>query len=43
VNRFDYGLKWDRTVEAGGLVVGQDVAILCNIELNQVVPAAAGK
>lgn len=43
VNRFDYGLKWDRTVEAGGLVVGQDVAILCNVELNQAVPAAAGK
>lgn len=35
VNRFDYGLKWDRTVEAGGgLMVGQDVEINCNIELN---------
>lgn len=37
VNRFDYGLKWDRTVEAGGgLMVGQDVEINCNIELNVV-------
>lgn len=37
VNRFDYGLKWDRTIEAGGsLVVAKDVAINCNIELNEV-------
>lgn len=44
VNRFDYGLKWDRTVEAGGsLVVAQDVAILCNIELNLAAAPAAGK
>ena len=36
VNRFDYGLKWDRAVEAGGLVVGEDVEITCKIELNEV-------
>lgn len=35
VNRFDYGLKWDKTVEAGGFVVGQDVEIICKIELNK--------
>jgi polyisoprenoid-binding protein YceI len=34
VNRFDYGLKWDKTVETGGLVVGQDVEITANVELN---------
>jgi len=27
INRFDYGLKWNKTVEAGGLVVGQDVEL----------------
>lgn len=43
INRFDYGLKWDRALETGSLVVAQDVAILCNIELNQAAPAAAGK
>jgi len=37
INRFDYGLKWDRTVEAGGLVVGEDITITCNLELNEVV------
>lgn len=34
INRFDYGLKWDRAMEAGGLVVGEDVQITCNVELN---------
>ncbi len=35
VNRFEYGLKWDRTVETGGLVVGEEVMISCNVELNE--------
>ena len=35
VNRFEYGLKWDRAVEAGGLVVGEDVEITCKLELNE--------
>lgn len=25
INRFDYGLKWNKTLEAGGLVVGPEV------------------
>ena len=37
INRFDYGLKWDSTMEAGGLVVGEDISITCNLELNEVV------
>ena len=35
INRFDYGLKWDRATEAGGMVVGKDVEITVNAELNQ--------
>ena len=35
INRFDYGLKWDKATEAGGLVVGKDVDITVNAELNQ--------
>ncbi|HTP13249.1 MAG TPA: YceI family protein [Bacteroidota bacterium] len=27
INRFDYGLKWDRVTEAGGLVAGETVTI----------------
>lgn len=36
INRFDYNLKWSRAVEAGGLVVGENVDIVVNIELNEV-------
>ena len=35
INRFDYNLKWDRATEAGGLVVGKDVEIQINLELDQ--------
>jgi polyisoprenoid-binding protein YceI len=34
VDRFDYGLTWDKTVETGGLVVGKEVEITANVELN---------
>jgi polyisoprenoid-binding protein YceI len=32
INRFDYNLKWDKTTEAGGLVVGKDVDITINLD-----------
>jgi len=35
VNRFEYGLKWSKVMEAGGLVVGETVTITANIELIQ--------
>jgi polyisoprenoid-binding protein YceI len=35
INRFDYNLKWSKTLETGGLVVGQDVTITLNLELNK--------
>lgn len=38
MNRFDYGLKWNRTIESGGLVAGDIVNITMNLEL--VKPAA---
>ena len=38
INRFDYNLKWDRATEAGGLVVGKDVDIQINLEMNEVKP-----
>lgn len=34
LDRFDYNLKWDAKVETGGLVVGQEVEFVANIELN---------
>lgn len=33
INRFNYGLKWSKAVEAGGLVVGENVHIACDVEL----------
>ena len=35
VNRFDYNLKWNALLEAGGAVVGSGVEMVCNIQLVQ--------
>ena len=35
INRQDYNLKWSKTTEAGGLVVGDEVEITAKIELNK--------
>lgn len=35
INRFDYNLKWDKTIESGGMVVGKEVEIICKVELNK--------
>ena len=32
INRMDYGLKWNKTLEAGGLAVSEEVKILVEIE-----------
>jgi polyisoprenoid-binding protein YceI len=37
LNRYDYDLKWNKTLEAGGLLVGEEVAIIINIELVKAV------
>ena len=35
VNRFDYGLKWNKAIDAGGLIAGDIVTITLNLELNK--------
>ena len=35
IDRTDYGLTWDKTLETGGLVVGHDVDLVFNIEVQQ--------
>ena len=35
INRFDYNLKWDQLTEAGGLVVGDEVRIILELELDE--------
>ena len=37
IKRFDYGLKWDKTIEDGSLVVGDEVQIIAKIELQKKV------
>jgi polyisoprenoid-binding protein YceI len=35
VNRFDFGLKWNKAIESGGLIVSEAVNITLNLELNK--------
>ena len=35
LNRFDYDLKWNALIETGGAVVGKNVDIVINLELNK--------
>lgn len=35
LNRIDYGLKWNAAIEAGGVVVSEEVKIDCTIELTK--------
>lgn len=35
VNRFDFGLKWNKAIEAGGLVVGENIKLICDVELQK--------
>ena len=35
INRLDYGIKWSKTLDTGGLVVGNEVKLLLEIEANK--------
>jgi len=35
IKRFDYGLKWDSALANGSYVVGDEVEIVCKLELNK--------
>ena len=35
LNRFDYGLKWNKTLETGGLIVGETVTITLRLEFDK--------
>ena len=38
INRQDYGVKWNATLDNGGVVVGDDVSIIIDVELVQQAP-----
>lgn len=35
VNRKDFGLEWNKVLETGGLMVGEDINIIINTEMNK--------
>jgi len=35
VNRHDFGINWNKTLDAGGVMIGENVAISLHIEANQ--------
>lgn len=35
IDRFEHDVKYNRLIETGGLVVGQEVSVLCRVELNK--------
>lgn len=41
INRKDYGLTWNRALESGGVLVGEEVQIEINVEADLQEPAAA--
>jgi len=38
LNRFDFGLNWNRMIETGGLVVSEEVKVTIDLELIQAPP-----
>jgi polyisoprenoid-binding protein YceI len=40
INRKDFGLGWNKALETGGVVVGDEVSITIDLELNKKAPAA---
>lgn len=43
VNRKDFGLTWNRAMDGGGVVVGEEVAVVLDIELVKRAPAPEAK
>jgi polyisoprenoid-binding protein YceI len=40
INRQDFGVKWSRALDGGGVVVGDEVTVTIDLELIQQAPAA---
>jgi polyisoprenoid-binding protein YceI len=41
VNRKDFGIVWNKTLDEGGLLLGEDVKVTINLEVDRKVAAAA--
>jgi polyisoprenoid-binding protein YceI len=42
INRSDWGLTWNAATESGGLVIGDEVEILCEVELTNMNKVRSG-
>jgi polyisoprenoid-binding protein YceI len=42
INRQDFGVKWNATMDNGGVVVGDEVPITIDVEMIKQVPAKSG-
>ena len=40
LNRKDYGIVWNQVLDAGGVMLGEDVKVTVNLELNKKMPPA---
>ncbi len=43
INRKDYGIVWNKTLDSGGTLLGEDVEISINLEVGKAKPADAAK
>jgi len=43
INRKDFGLTWNKSLETGGVVLGEDVTIELEVELTKAAPATPKK
>ena len=43
LNRQDYGMTWNKTLDQGGVLVGDEVKVQVSVEANKVKAPAAGK
>lgn len=41
LNRKDYGIVWNQALDSGGVLLGDDIAVSINLEMNKQKPAAA--
>ena len=43
LNRKDFNINWNKTLDAGGVLVGDEVKVQIAVEANKAKPAAASK
>ncbi|HXY41009.1 MAG TPA: YceI family protein [Vicinamibacteria bacterium] len=41
LNRQDFGIKWNKTLDSGGVLVGDEVKVQVSVEANKAKPAAS--